>query len=167
MKVYLEMKQTLICFLSEEINNPEQELICITCEIAYNYWRHRIRESKNTLRRSTITLKEEMKSTLEDEKEMYLMKINEDRKTIYSMKISCMEICPFICKKKHIGNSDFHVNDKRKLVEEFMITYEYNTVLKYILKNSYLISYEYFLDFSKIYSNLSFNVFKFNSRISC
>jgi hypothetical protein len=158
MKVYLEMKQTLICFLSEEINNSEQELICITCEIAYNYWRYRIRESKNTLRRSTISLKEEMRNIIEDEKEIYLKKINEDRKTIYSMKISCMEICPFICKKKHIGSSGFKGKDKRKLVEEFMVTYEFNTVLKYILKNSYLIFYEYFIDFSKIYSNLSYYV---------
>ena len=154
------MNETLICFLSESIDNPDQDIICITCEIIFNYCRNKIRETKDSLRSSTLTLKEKVRSTMIDknQRESYVSKIEYDQKEIYSMKICCLQVCPFICKKKFIIAKNPESFFKRKLVEEFSIVFEYNTAIKFITNNSYLLVYEYIFDFKNIYSNLAFNV---------
>jgi len=159
MRVFLEIKNPLLCVLSERIINSEQEMICLTCEIVMGYRKEKVRRIKDEIKnnyKEITKLIEEVKD--KSQKERFTKKLNEDKSEIYSMKISLIDICPFISNKQDITKREKVTKPKRKLMDNFMFTYEYNIILRYIPDNQYIIQYSTAIDLNKINVKLTYKV---------
>lgn len=159
MRVFLEIKNPLLCLLSENVTNEEQDLICLTCEIVMGYRKEKVKrikeEIKSTYNEITKLLENIKDST---QKDKFTKKLNEDKSETYSLKISLIDICPFISNKLDILTKDKLSLPKRKLMDNFMFTYEYNIILRYIPENQYIVEYNTAIDFNKINFKLTYRV---------
>ena len=160
MRVFLEIKNPLLCVLSETVRIEEQDLICLTCEIVMGYRKEKVKKIKEDIKTNYHEITKLLQTSKDQAlKEKYTKKLNEDKSETYSLKISLIDICPFISNKFYISTKNKAFLPKRKLMDSFMFTYEYSIILRYIPENQYIVEHNTAIDLNKINIKLTYRVF--------
>lgn len=164
MRVYLEIKNPLLCVLTDNMLNSEQDLICLTSEIVCGYRRSKISQVKKRLKdyyKELSSLRVHVDDN--DERRKLDNAIINDKSDIYSLTVSLFEINPFICKLKDVMNNDndakFNKIQKRKIMENFMLNYDSKTLMQFVPPNNYIISNENKFDLNKMTIKASYKDF--------
>lgn len=159
MRVFVEVKNPLLCLMSENVVNEEQDLICLNCEIVCGYRTEKIRRVKDELKNNYREISR-LLETVKDpaQKERFTKKLIEDKNETYSLKISLIDICPFVSNRKTILEMNKIKQPRRKLMDNFMFTYEYNEILRYYPENQYIKYYNTIIDLNKINIRLTYRV---------
>lgn len=150
-RMYLEIKNPLICLLSEEISNQNQDVVCLSTEIVVGLKKEKTSKIKNELF-SNYTELTNLKMFIEDEcqKEHLNNAIINDKSEIWSTTVSLFDVCPFISNMKDILFTSQLTIPKRKIMDNFMLNYESKYMMQYVPPNNYVISNESKLDLNKM-----------------
>jgi hypothetical protein len=156
-RMYLEIKNPLICLLSEEISNQNQDMVCLSTEIVVGLKKEKISKIKNELL-SNYTELTNLKMFIEDEsqKEHLNNAIINDKSDIWTTTVSLFDVCPFISNMKDILFSSQVIIPKRKIMDNFMLNYESKYHMQYVPPNNYVISNDSKLDLNKMIIKASY-----------
>ena len=135
MKIFIKLKHPIICFLTDDITNKDQELICITSEVTFGIKNDKMSIIKDEL----IDKYTELFNKLENIKdEVEKNKIEDDIKKLHKInnyiKCTLYDICPFICDYKNLDNK-YNENlfvSKRKIMNDFDFSYISQYIINFI-----------------------------------
>ena len=135
MKIYIKLKHPIICFLTDDITNKDQELICITSEVSFGIKNDKMSIMKKELIKKYNELFNKLKE-LSDLTEKN--NIENELKKLHSVnniiKCTMFDICPFICEYKNLdnkNNENLFVN-KRKIMNDFDFSYVSEYIINYL-----------------------------------
>jgi hypothetical protein len=151
MKVYLEIKNPLLCLLSDDISNQDQDMICLSTEIVIGLKREKLAKIKSELFYNYTELTN-LKLFVNDDaqKESLEKTLLNDKSDTYSLTVSLMEVCPFITSMKDVLFSELLVIPKRKITDNFFFIYDSKYQMQYIPPNNYVISYDCKMEINKV-----------------
>ena len=156
MKMFIDLNNPIICFLTDDISNKEQELICITSKVEFSIENNKMSIMKDKLINEYYNLLYEIENAENDEKKN---KIENEIKSLFAKNnfINCNleNVCPFICDYKELDNK----NNKNLFVSRRKIMNNFN--FSYL--SEYIISYNQ-LDNTFLFKNIQH--FKFLNTIN-
>jgi len=150
MKVYIEIKNPLLCFLSDNLLNYDQDLFCLSSEIVIGFKRERISKVKQELVQNfkdLTLLKEQV--TDQAQKEELANSIKNEKQDTYSMTVSLFDVCPFICNMNDVIKKYSFTIPKRKIMDNFILQYESKYFLQCANAYTFIISNANKLDLMK------------------
>ena len=134
LKMYIKLNNPIICFLTDDISNKEQELICITSEVTFGIKNDKMSIIKDDLINKYYDLFNELQ---EDIKEEQKSKIENEIKSLHKInniiKCTLFDVCPFICDYKDLdnkSNQNLFVS-KRKIMNDFIFSYISEYIISY------------------------------------
>jgi len=160
MRVYIEIKNPLLCFLSDNLLNYDQDLFCLSSEIVIGLKRERISRVKAELVKSFKELTM-MKETVIDQaqKDELAMSIKNEKADTYSMTISLFDVCPFICNMNDVIKKYSFTIPKRKIMDNFILQYESKYLLQCANAYTFIISNANKLDLNKTTIKCTYRVY--------
>ena len=135
MTIFIKLNHPIICFLTDDITNKDQELICITSEVTFGIRNDKISLIKDKIINKYNELIDKLKNITDiTERE----KIEKDIKEIHEVnniiKCSMFDICPFICDYKNLDNKNYEnlFVSKRKIMNDFDFTYITEYIINFL-----------------------------------
>ena len=107
MIVNVDIKNPLLCFISTTLSNEEQETYCISSELKVNIEKKRIANIKNKVKEENTNV------------------------NTWKMKWVINKISPFVCELDVILNKTKNKIVKRRIINDFALSYSSKTKLKY------------------------------------
>ena len=107
MIVDVDIKNPLLCFISTTFSNEEQETYCISSELKVNIEKKRIANIKNKVKEENTNV------------------------NTWKMKWVINKISPFVCELDVILNKTKNKIVKRRIINDFALSYSSKTKLKY------------------------------------
>ena len=145
MKIFIKLIHPIICFLTDDISNKDQELICITSELSFGIKNDKMSVIKEELVNKYNELINKLNNAKEgDDKNEMENEINQLHSVNNIIKCNMMDICPFICDYKNLDNKNYEnlFVSKRKIMNDFDFIYISEYIInyfprdnKYIFKN--------------------------------
>ena len=126
MKIFVKLKHPIICFLTDDISNKDQELICIKSEVTFGMKNDKISIMKEELVNKYNELINKLNHiTDKNEKDQTENQIKELHAINNIMKCTIFDICPFICDYKNLDNKNNEnlFVSKRKIMNDFDFSY--------------------------------------------
>ena len=135
MKIFIKLKHPIICFLTDDITNKDQELICITSEVTFG-----IKNDKMSLIKEELINKyNELLNKLgiidnENDKNEIEKEIKKLYKVNNMIKCTLYDVCPFICDYKNLDNKNNEnlFISKRKIMNDFDFSYISQYIINFI-----------------------------------
>ena len=164
-KFEVEFLNPLICLLSDSLKNLEQEMYCIKSEIRFFVHKEKISDLKKKIKKELKTYEcaiKMLKDNKGEKNEKAILNLEKKMKerTSWKMKFIINEISPFICKLEQVLFSENIYIAKRKLTNNFNLSYSNKTKLNYDISNGqkgyFMEKNKNLLKISKISMNLSF-----------
>jgi len=152
MRLFLEIKNPIISLLSDKIEVKNQDVICLSTDVIFGLKMEKIARVKSELLENHKTIHSLMGfAKYSDEKEKLEKNINEDKLFIYSMNVSLFDIYPYIISFAEFNNSDTNnILKRRKIIDNFIFIYDYQTFLKFIPLDNFIIFDESKIDVNKL-----------------
>ena len=161
MKFEVEFLNPLICLLSDSLKNSEQEMYCIKTEIKFYINKEKVSDLKKIMKKELKTYEHAIKTLKEkpgSEKIIQSLEKKMRERTSWKMKFTINEISPFICRLEQVLWSENIFIAKRKLINNFNLSYSNKTKLTLDSSNGlFMEKNKNLLKISKIIANLSFN----------
>ena len=159
-KFDVEFMNTLICLLSDSLKNLEQEMYCIKSEIKFYLLKEKVSDLKKLMKKEQKTYERAIKhvqETTKDEKVIQSLEKKMRERTSWKLKFIINEISPFICRLEQVLWSEHIFIAKRKLTNNFNLSYSNKTKLTYDTSNgNFMEKNKNLMKMSKISANLSF-----------
>ena len=159
-KFDVEFKNPLICLLSESLKNLEQEMYCIQSEIKFFLLKEKVSDLKKAIKKEQKVYEVAIKTARNKENSEKLVQSLEKKmreRTSWKMKFIIKEISPFICRLEQVLFSENIFIAKRKLTNDFNLSYSNKTKLIYDASNgNFMEKNKNLMKMSKINANLSF-----------
>ena len=135
MKMLIKLKNPMICFLTDDISNKEQELICcIASEVIFGIKNDKMSVIKDNLINDYYQLFNELQnSKTDEEKNIIENKIKSLHLTNNIIKCNFVDVYPFICDFKELdnrNNQNLYV-DRRKIMNDFIFSYVSEYIISY------------------------------------
>ena len=135
MKMLIKLKNPMICFLTDDISNKEQELICcIASEVIFGIKNDKMSVIKDNLINDYYQLFNELQNAKTDEeKNIIENKIKSLHLTNNIIKCNFVDVYPFICDFKELdnrNNQNLYV-DRRKIMNDFIFSYVSEYIISY------------------------------------
>ena len=160
-KFEVEFLNPLICLLSDSLKNSEQEMYCIKTEIKFYLNKEKVSDLKKIMKKEQKTYEHAIKTLKEkpgSEKIIQSLEKKMRERTSWKMKFTINEISPFICRLEQVLWSENIFIAKRKLINNFNLSYSNKTKLTFDSSNGmFMEKNKNLLKISKIIANLSFN----------
>ena len=134
MKMFIKLNNPLICFLTDDISNKEQELICITSEVRFGIKNDKMSIMKDNLINEYYRLFNELQNATNDEEKN---NIENKIKSLHSInniiKCTLVDMCPFICDYKELDNKNNQnlFVSRRKIMNDFTFSYVSEYIISY------------------------------------
>jgi len=108
-KVVLDIKNSIICMLSDNLSNINQNLICFSSNFYYEYVKKKILSVKKELKHNFNQINELLNNKkLDDTDQVELNKVMaNDKGFIYRMYVNLTDVSPFICCLKDLMQSNY------------------------------------------------------------
>ena len=145
MTIYIKLKHPIICFLTDDISNKDQELICITSEVTFGIKNDKMSIIKEKLINKYNEMINKLKNTTDIIERTNIEKDIQNLHEVNNIiKCSMFNICPFICDYKNLDNKNYEnlFVSKRKIMNDFDFTYITEYIInfmpeenKFIFKN--------------------------------
>ena len=134
MQMYIKLNNPIICFLTDDISNKEQELICITSEVKFGIENDKMSIMKDNLISTYYELYQKLNGA-KDEEEKKKIENKMDSLHAINNKIKCTlsDVCPFICDYKDLDNKNNQnlFVSKRKIMNDFKFSYISEYIISY------------------------------------
>ena len=133
-KLYIKLNNPIICFLTDDISNKEQELICITSEVTFGIKNVKMNTMKDELVGKYYELFNELEQAKNEEEKN---KIENELKSLHTVnniiKCDLSDVCPFICDYKDLDNKNNQnlFVSKRKIMNDFVFSYISEYIISY------------------------------------
>ena len=134
MKMYIKLNNPIICFLTDDISNKEQELICITSEVTFGIKNDKMSIMKDNLVNKFYKIYNELQECNNPiDKKLIENKINSLHEINNIIKCTLIDVCPFVCDYKDLdnkSNQNLFVS-KRKIMNDFIFSYVSEYIISY------------------------------------
>jgi len=152
MRLFLEIKNPMISILSDNTNVKNQDALCLSTDLVLGLKIEKICKIKAEVQEAHNTLDSLIKMVDDkDEKEKLIKNLNEDKGLIYSMNLTLFDVCPFIINYSELLNaSPNSIKKKRKIINNFMLIYEYQTFIKLIPQENFILFHESKIEINKL-----------------
>ena len=135
MKIFIKLKNPILCFLTDDISNKDQELICIKSEVTFGIKNDKMSIMKEKLINEYNELINKLNIIIDiNEKKDIENKIKDLHAINNIMKCTIFDICPFICDYKNLDNKNNEnlFVSKRKIMNDFDFSYISEYIINYM-----------------------------------
>ena len=134
-QIFIKLNHPIIFFLTDDISNKDQELICITSEVTFGIRNDKISLIKDKIINKYNELIDKLKNITDiTEREKIEKEIKEIHEVNNIIKCSMFDICPFICDYKNLDNKNYEnlFVSKRKIMNDFDFTYITEYIINFL-----------------------------------
>ena len=134
MTIIIKLKHPIICFLTDDITNKDQELICITSEVSFGIKNDKMSIMKEKLLNEYNELLNKLNISDINEKSYIENQIKKLHSVNNIIKCTMLDLCPFICDYKNLDNknNEYLYISKRKIMNDFDFSYISQYIINYI-----------------------------------
>ena len=157
LKFVFEINEFLITFVTDKLENDNQEVLCFSSNFIVNYRKEKMKIIKQKAEKSvkdTLLLIE--LAEIPEEKIKASKILGETKSNLAKTNLIINNIKAFAFNIKELKKKDF--KPKRMMLEEGIVNIDYNINLKYLTKNSFILSSEVLVELKDINCKLSYKV---------